>query len=64
MSKNDNSKKDNDQQPKKVEQPKDAMDRLSKEILEECKLIATGLTESCYILVEKTKAYMAAEDKL
>lgn len=58
------SKKDQVETTKKVETPDQAMERLNKEIMDECKLIASGLTESCYTLVEKTKAYMAAEKDL
>lgn len=58
------SKKDQDIEIKKPEAPEAAVKRLTQEIIDECKLIASGLSESCYTLVEKTKAYMAAEDKL
>ena len=49
---------------KKPEAPADAVARLSAEIIEESKLIATGCTESCYTLVEKTKQLMDAESKV
>ena len=49
---------------KKPETPKQAVERLSQEILDECKLIAAGLQENCFNLVEKTKALMSAEEKI
>jgi hypothetical protein len=49
---------------KQIEKPEQAVERLTGEILEECKLIATGLQENCFNLVEKTKALMSAESKV
>jgi hypothetical protein len=58
------SNKRNDQDAnKKPEAPADAVTRLRDEIIEESKLIATGCTESCYTLVEKTKQLIDAENK-
>lgn len=48
---------------KKPELPADAVTRLRDEIIAESKLIATGCTESCYTLVEKTKQLIDAENK-
>jgi hypothetical protein len=66
MSKNggNNSTEKNNDQPKSLEHPKAAVNRLTGEIISECKLIATGCTESCYMLVEKTKQLMDAESKI
>ena len=66
MSKNGNGKKstDVDGGEKKVENPHQAISRLTKEIIAESKLIATGVSESCYNLVEKTKQLISAEEKL
>lgn len=59
-----NKRKDTKQQgaKKRLETPEHALKRLNDEIIHEAKLIATGCTESCYDLVEKTKKLMAIED--
>lgn len=69
MSKNggnaNNASNDKDQdQSQKLEHPKAAVNRLTKEIIHECKLISTGQKESCFTLVEKTKQLMDAESKV
>lgn len=69
MSKNggnaNNASNDKDQdQSQKLEHPKAAVNRLTKEIIHDCKLISTGQKESCFTLVEKTKQLMDAESKV
>lgn len=66
MSKNggNTSNEKNNDQPKALEHPKAAANRLTQEIISECKLIATGCTESCYTLVEKTKQLIDVESKI
>lgn len=65
---NQSNEKNNEQskgdQPKSLEHPKAAANRLTSEIIQECKLIATGCTESCYTLVEKTKQLIDVESKI
>lgn len=56
-----NGKQSKDDQPKKLEKKDVAIKRLTGEVLHEAKLIAGGLTESCYTLVEKTKKLMELE---
>lgn len=56
------NKNDGEKPQKKIESPEVAVERLTKEILHECRLIATGCTESCYDLVEKTKQLMKNEE--
>lgn len=58
-----NDKDPMDQDQSKLEHPKAAVNRLTKEIIHECKLISTGQKESCYTLVEKTKQLIDFESR-
>lgn len=61
---NKDQKNDQSGEQKKLEKPEAAVERLTGEIIHECKLIASGIQENCYNLVEKTKALMSVEKEI